>query len=99
MLSRRTWCTSIQVARGPEAKRRKNWVAFCLGTEVSRHSAGIVGTYDHTAIRTYVRNTLIVFITIYTALHMLEHIISHVQNGIAKLIGNSHIVYSSWRMW
>ena len=34
-------------------------VAFCLGTEVLRHSAGIVGTYDHT----YVRNV-----------HMSNHI-------------------------
>ena len=29
-----------------------DWVAFCLGTEVPRHSAGCVGTY---VVRTYVR--------------------------------------------
>ena len=34
---------------------------FCLGTEVPRHSAGSVGTYDRTAIRRTKGRTLIVF--------------------------------------
>ena len=29
-------------------------VGFCLGTEVPRHSAGCVGTYVRTCVRTYV---------------------------------------------
>ena len=56
---------------------------FCLGTEVLRHNAGSVGTSDCTVVRTYIRRTLIIFITNDTALHMLKHI-SHVQQ-----IGNS----------
>ena len=29
-------------------------VFFCLGTEVPRHSAGSVGTYDRMAVGTYI---------------------------------------------
>ena len=53
--------------------------SFYLGTLVPRHSAGSIGLFDRTAVRT----TLIVFITNDTALHMLEQI-SHVQNSIAN---------------
>ena len=39
-----------------------------------RHSAGSIGTFDRTAIHTYVRHTLTVFITNDTTLRMLEYI-------------------------
>ena len=45
-----------------------------------RHSAGCVGTFDRTAIRTYVHHTLVVFITNDTTLRMLEYISHVLQN-------------------
>ena len=47
-------------------------VAFCLGTEVLRHSAGIVGTYDRTTIRMYVMYICLIIFIANNALYMLK---------------------------
>ena len=63
-------------------------MCFCLGTEVPRHNAGSVGTYDRMVVCTYVRCMLIIFITNDTALRMLKYC----KKGIPSM-------YLSSRMW